>query len=88
MSYAVRLTGPAAKALESLDQTTLKRLQARIDELAHDPFSPRISKPLKTAPGRRSSRIGGWRLIYQVNENEHLVFITAILPRQAAYRKL
>ncbi|MBI2939339.1 MAG: type II toxin-antitoxin system RelE/ParE family toxin [Chloroflexi bacterium] len=88
MSYTIRLARPAAKALERLDQSTEGRVRTRLRELADDPFDPRLSKPLVGVEGLRSSRIGGWRVLFTVNEAERAVYVVAIRPRGEAYRRL
>lgn len=44
MNYAVEFHRQAAKELKRLDRTTLTRIQTRMDELAQDPYSPRLSR--------------------------------------------
>jgi mRNA-degrading endonuclease RelE of RelBE toxin-antitoxin system len=67
VKYQVIPTKRAEKELERLDRATLRRLQARIDELSQAPLSPRLSKPLEMGAGERSARVGDWRIIYQVD---------------------
>jgi len=88
VSYGVELSRRAAKTLKNLDQTTTKRLQARIDELAVDPLSPNVSSQLIMLPGQRCSRVGDWRIIYEINESSSQIFIVTIQPRGRAYRNL
>ena len=68
MSYGVKLSLPAKKQLDRLDQVTARRLDDRLKELAVDPYDTRISKAVKMEPGQRTSRVGDWRIIYRVNE--------------------
>lgn len=86
MSYRVQLSLPAKKQLDRLDQATGRRLNERLKELTFDPFSTRISKAVKMEPGQRTSRVGDWRIIYRVNENDNEIKIIAFLPRGKAYR--
>lgn len=88
MRYGVELSRRAAKTLKNLDQTTKKRLQARIDELALDPLSPNVSKPLIMVVGQRYSRLGDRRIIYEIQESSSNIYIVTIQPRGKAYRKL
>jgi mRNA-degrading endonuclease RelE of RelBE toxin-antitoxin system len=41
---------------------------------------------METAPASRYSRVGDWRIIYQVEEEEQVINIAAIRPRSGAYR--
>jgi mRNA interferase RelE/StbE len=86
VSFRVEFSHQAAKELKRLDRTTIKRIEARIDELAEDPFNPRISQQKETDPESRKSRVGDWRIIYQVEEKRQIINIAAIRPRSSAYR--
>lgn len=86
MTYQVAFFRQAAKEIKRLDRTTAKRVQARIEELATEPFSPRISHQRETDPESRYSRVGDWRIIYRVNEVLGVLDIVAVRPRSSAYR--
>ena len=86
MSYKVEFSRQGEKDLRRLDKVILGRLRTRIDELAQDPFNPRISRQMETDPESRYSRVGDWRIIYQAEEGEQTINITAIRPRSRAYR--
>lgn len=88
MSYAVILTKAASRALAKLDLNTEQDIQGRLDELARNPYDPRISKPLKTARGKRSSRSGHWRIIFTIHANKKIVEIEAVKHRKDAYEDL
>lgn len=87
MSYRIALYREAEKTLDGLDRTTVRRIEAKIEELARAPFSPRLSRQLETAKDRRYSRVGDWRIIFRVNEADGILDIVAIRPRGKAYRK-
>ena len=86
MSYGVKLSLPAKKQLDRLDQVTARRLDDRLKELAVDPYDTRISKAVKMEPGQRTSRVGDWRIIYRVNAINQDIMIIAFRPRGKAYR--
>jgi mRNA interferase RelE/StbE len=85
VTYRVQLSSPAGKQLDRFDKVTARRLRDRLKELSLEPFSPRISKPVKMEPGRRTSRVGNWRIIYRVIESDHEIRVDAFLPRDKAY---
>ncbi len=87
MTYRVVPSRRAEKEMDKLDRVTLQRLQARIDELALDPLSPRLSKLLEMGQGERSTRVGNWRIIFRVNEASRTLEILSVYPRSKAYRK-
>ena len=88
MNYALRIDKQVAETLKSLDQPTIKRVLARLTELTHNPFDHRISSPLEMEPSVRKSRVGNWRLFFEVNDADRVIAIVAIKPRSRAYRKL
>lgn len=87
MKYIVELTSEAERELNRLDRTAEIRIRERLKELAPDPYSPRLSKPLKMFPGTRSARVGDWRILYEIAEPQRLIKVTAVRPRREAYRK-
>jgi len=88
MSYALRIDKQAAKTLKSLDQPTSRRLLARFEKLSENPFDQRFSSPLEMLPSVRKSRVGNWRIFFEVDDSHQIIAIVAIKPRSRAYRKL
>ncbi|WP_449245510.1 type II toxin-antitoxin system RelE family toxin [Desulfobacca acetoxidans] len=87
MSYTLEVGPQAKKILKGLGRDVIQRLEKRLVELSQSPLDPRLSKPVKMSPGRRTSRVGDWRIIYRVNETDLIVFVLAICPRDKAYPK-
>jgi mRNA interferase RelE/StbE len=87
MIYRIEVTRKVDKEIERLDTKTIKRIMARLDELAVNPFNQRISGPIEMGQGERKSRVGDWRIIYEVDQASHTVIIIAIRPRKRAYPK-
>jgi mRNA interferase RelE/StbE len=87
VKYIVELTTEAERDLDRLDRTSERRIRERLKELAPDPYSRRLSKPLKMFPGTRTARVGDWRILYEIGEPERLIKVTAVRPRREAYRK-
>jgi mRNA interferase RelE/StbE len=56
-----------------------------IDGLAHDPRPPGAAK----LAGRNDSRtrVGEYRIVYAVDDDEHLVLIARIAHRREVYRR-
>ena len=87
MTYRIILSRRTAKELGRLDKATLQRIQARIEELARNPLTPRLSKPLAMGQGERASRVGAWRIVFQVDETARTLEILSVYPRSRVYRK-
>ncbi len=87
MSYGLELSHQAKKTLKLLDKATIKRLERRFLELSLDPHDPRHSKPLEMGEAERKTRVGNWRIIYAIKENEKTIYVFSIEPRSKAYRR-
>ncbi len=86
MTYQVHIFPEASKTLKKLDRILSGRIVKRLEELAQGPFNPRLSRQMETDPESRYSRVGDWRIIFQVEEDQQTINITAIRPRSSAYR--
>lgn len=87
MNYRVHLSRDAAHYLQRLSRPDQERIARRVDQIATAPYGPH-TKPLTNAPGRRAARVGGYRIIFAVDDEAHVVNISAIAPRGQAYRRL
>ena len=88
MSYSLQIEKQAAKVIKSLDKQTVKRIHARLKELAQDPFDARISSLIEMGQGERKSRVGNWRIFFEVDEATSTISFIAVRPRSRAYRKI
>jgi len=86
VSHKVELTNAAEKSLDRMDRATERRIRQRLKLLANDPYEHRISKRLKGMSGIRSSRVGGWRILYTVVDGDKIVYVASVEPRGKAYR--
>ena len=83
--YDVRLHPQAARAFRRLQHTVRDRVAAAIDALADDPRPPGTTK----LAGRDDYRIrvGDYRIVYAVDDGNHLVLIARIAHRRDVYRR-
>jgi mRNA interferase RelE/StbE len=88
MRYEIRLSHRARRDLDRLDGPTLKRMMRRLEQLAEDPYDPRISGPLSGVGNLRKSRVGAWRIIYQATEEPKIVFVVMIERRGQVYKRI
>ncbi len=86
--YQLRITGPAARALAG-------RLPEKIASAAYEFITtalldnpPRVGKRLLLAPyeGTWSARRGTYRILYEIDDAQFIVTVTAIEHRADAYR--
>lgn len=85
MEYQLGLARSAAKALERINDPHRRLITDRLRQLAATPDDPRFSIQL-TGHKTRRSRVGDWRILYNVDHVERSVTILEILPRGNAYR--
>ncbi len=88
MNYRQQLSGRAAKDLDRLDRKTAGRILKRIAELAVAPYDPRLSSELAMPKGLRRSRVGGWRIIFTVDEEAKILFVVTVDRRGQVYGRL
>ena len=82
MAYSIRIKASAAKALRKLDHPTRLRLVARIDELAHSPHAGALLKG--DLSGLRRVRVGDYRIMYEVVEQQVTVLVVRVAHRRDA----
>ena len=70
-----------------LDNRSQGRVAERLQDIVHDPYGP-ATKPLQNAAGRRAARVGGLRIVFEVNQAEQTVDVADIAPRGQVYRRL
>ena len=86
MKFDVELSQSAERYLERLPRDVQRRIVARLDEIAEDPFG-RHTKPLTGPGGRRGARVGGLRMVFTVDRARQLVEVSEIGPRGDIYRR-
>lgn len=82
--YAVVFARSARKELEALDPPVIERLIARIDGLARDP-RPSGSRKLRGAGNLWRIRVGDFRVIYGIDDRQHVVDVVRVRHRRDAY---
>lgn len=77
----------AEKILRRLDGDTLERIRQAIQKLAFDP-RPSGVKKLTGFENLFRIRVGDWRIIYAIEDDQLIVLVLEISPRGGAYRDL
>jgi len=83
VKYRVEVSRNAEKQMRQLTKTIRKRVWTRVNALREDPYHG--ASKLVVMPGFRQ-RVGDYRILYQVDDNQGLVHVRAILHRREAYR--
>lgn len=85
MPYEITYAQSALKSLRKLDRTIARRILHAIDRLTEDPRPPGC-KQLKGGAGEMRIRIGDYRVIYDVMDDEVVILVLAIGHRREIYR--
>ena len=81
MAYRIEVEDRAKKALARTPRHYQKRIAAAIDGLAEEP-RPVGCQPVRTAlRGTYRLRIGNYRVIYTVRDEEQLVIVARVIKR-------
>lgn len=84
MSYALVIERAALKSLTKISPPHRDRVIRAIEELANDPRPPGVKKLRQREAWRL--RVGAYRVIYEIHENEVMVLVIRVRHRREAYR--
>lgn len=85
MSYSISYIPSAAEAVRKLDRPTARRLLNAIGKLAEEP-RPAGCIQLKGGDGEFRIRVGDFRIIYDVYDDELIVLVLRVGHRREVYR--
>ena len=88
MSYDVCLSDRAAKDLDRLNRETQERMVKRLEQIGEAPRDSRLSSMLTGQGGLRRSRVGGWRIIFSVDDEGGKVNVVTIERRGQVYHRI
>jgi len=83
--YEISFTSAAARQLRKLDPDVQGKLAPAIDGLREQP-RPAGVKALKGRPGQLRLRVGSYRVVYTVEDDQLLVLVITVGHRREAYR--
>lgn len=84
-AYQIAFTPAAQRDLTALDPPTRRRVAHRIEALATAPRPPG-AETLAGGEGELRIRVGDWRVIYRVRDDELLILVIKIGHRSDVYR--
>jgi mRNA interferase RelE/StbE len=87
MSYRLVLHLAAVDEVRALPRPVRARVKAAIDGLAETPV-PRGAARLRGRANAYRLRVGDYRIIYEVNVAEIVVYIVGVAHRKEVYRRL
>ena len=83
--YKITFSKDADKALRRMPRNQAVIIAKKIKELAFNPLEMRSVKKLTNHPGFRL-RVGDWRIVYTLNDNELLIHVVNVKPRGEVYK--
>lgn len=86
MVYRVEFTTRAARDLRGFSRELQARLLLRIESLAADPRPNGVVWLNGQLEGLLRIRLGGYRIVYKVDDDQHLVTVAWIGRRDEVYR--
>jgi len=85
MPYSVRIKASAAKELAAVNAPERRRLVEAIDRLGIDPLRGAALKGNLT--GLRRIRVGDYRVVYELRQQELIVLVVRVAHRREVYRR-
>jgi mRNA interferase RelE/StbE len=84
--YRIEWTAAALRELRKLDSMAARRVLAAVTKLGTTP-RPRASRALQGEPaGVMRLRVGDYRVIYRIEDEQVLVTVVRVAHRREAYR--
>ena len=84
--YQLTYLKRAEKALLAMPRTTAVLIREKLRQLAADPYAPNNNvKKLQGRDGYRL-RVGEWRAIYEIRDEQLIILVLDIGPRGGIYR--
>jgi len=83
--HKITFSKKADKVLRRLPRNIALVIAKKIKELARNPHKMPNVKQLTNHPGYRL-RVGDWRIIYTINDNELLIHVINVKTRGNAYK--
>lgn len=84
-SYRINVRRSALKDLRRIEARAVTRISSAIDRLGVNP-RPRGSKRLAGRRDRLRVRVGDYRVLYAVDDDQRVVIVYNILHRREVYR--
>lgn len=85
--YSVEFKQSVSKDLKKIPKQFVKKIFANIDKLQINPYKQNIKKLVSTESFFRL-RVGDYRIVFQISNNERKIIIYYISHRKEVYKNL
>lgn len=84
--YKITFKKEAAKSLNRLPRNVVKTIREKLEAIAVNPYAEHPNaKKLQGREGFRL-RVGDWRVIYEIQNDQLVILVLKIAPRGEVYR--
>ena len=87
MTYTVEISTSAAKSIAKIEKKTRLRVIGAIELLALDPRPPGVKMLRGGEQGRWRARVGGYRIVYTVEDDRLIVLVLRVAHRREGYER-
>lgn len=84
--YRLIIMKSADKTLRKLPRNDARRIQAKLIQLAEDPYAPNNNVTKLQNRDSYRLRVGDWRVIYEINDAQVIIYVVKIGPRGQVYQ--
>ena len=88
MPYKIKISDKAYRNLANIPKKDGNRIVRRIYKLADDPRPPWSKKMKGSLEGNWRIRVGSYRVIYRIMDNELIVSVIKIAHRKDIYQRI
>lgn len=84
--YKILFTSQAVKSIQRIPRNTAILIRNKIDFLAADPFNPILDTKKLHGRSGYQLRVGEWRILYELKNEELIIIIIKIGSRGDVYK--
>ena len=84
--YRIVFTKQADRALRKMSRNRAQLIREKLDQLAQDPYVRNLNVTRLQGRSGYRLRVGDWRVIYELEDDQLVILVLKIAPRGEVYR--
>ena len=84
--YRIVFTKQADRALRKMSRNRAQLIREKLDQLAQDPYVRNLNVTRLQGRSGYRLRVGDWRVIYDLEDDQLVILVLKIAPRGEVYR--